>query len=276
VSIAGWQNSVDTLPNDCNDICKIVMLDNCAISHCFTTTDCVAAAYSVAYAEYENIVKAYCKARDAGGMTISNDWYMTVYNDPNWTPSSLEAVASSSKSAAGGIAEFELSIEAFNDFFNLTAEETPSKPSPEKRRSVRPRQQDGDTFHHLYSELSVINPSVRFQASGILSSGVTQTWSFTEEHSSTVSVSTEVGADLFSIFTASVSISVDQTYSESIQKGQSFTVGNCPNEAVVYYYPLFDHYGGWWSSNPDQEWSAWIPVAINGFAGGRFVTECLG
>jgi hypothetical protein len=104
-------------------------------------------------------------------------------------------------------------------------------------------------------------------------SGTTETWTTTNEFSSSVTTSAEMGVN-FEIFAASISLSVTQETSYSYSTSMTFDASTeCAlgQRAVVYFYPLFDKYMGKFSDS-DTVYNIWIPLE------GQYErdTECLG
>jgi hypothetical protein len=132
------------------------------------------------------------------------------------------------------------------------------------------------TWTNIATSLNVKSDK-RDQLSAASSSGSTQQWSTTEGFSSSVTSTVEVGASFFDIFSASVSISVSFEYSESFTETLTFDPsGRCDKNqrAILYMYPLFDRYTGWYSDNPGQEIDWFIPVpGPNNY---EIAVECLG
>jgi hypothetical protein len=117
----------------------------------------------------------------------------------------------------------------------------------------------------------------RDQLSPSSGSGASQQWSTSEGYSSTVSSSVEVGASFFDIFSASVSVGVEFTHEQEYTETLIFDPsGRCdPNQrAILYLYPLFDRFSGYYSDAPEEIIDWYIPVAPpNNY---EFVVECLG
>jgi hypothetical protein len=85
-----------------------------------------------------------------------------------------------------------------------------------------------------------------------------------------------MGVNLFEIFSASVSITVTQEFSVSYTETLVFDPsGRCDpaQDAVLYFYPLFDQYVGIFSGD-STEYTIEIPVeGANNYA---IDVECLG
>ena len=222
------------------------------------------------FLEYHSIVKAFCEPQFAGGETTPDVQAIQfkAYNNPGFS-GLLNEIASPETVGNGKVLRYQLSIEDVEALDEVASAE-------DVARDLQVRQEDGDSFSLICVSENVIKPDDRYQASPILSSGTEASWSFSESLTVGVSVSTEIGASLFEVFSASVSIEVSMEHTETIEKGMSFTVGNCPGEGVVYYYPLYTKYVGSWSSAPNRAWEAFIPMNQGDFVAGRFVTECLG
>lgn len=225
------------------------------------------------YSLYEHNIKSWCEPQNAGGQTRpSNGIFASAYNDPDWIPggqlNSLQAFNAKTKTMDNGQKQVRMSVEEFREWSNVTSEQ------PMEARHVTKRQDD--EWNSLLTFRNVARDGYREQASGRLSSGVTQTWSFTETISFTTSTSAEMGVSLWEIFSASMSVETSETHSEAAQSGLSFTSGDCPDQGIVYFVPLWNQYVGYWSSDPDTEITVWIPQALGDFVDGSFETECLG
>lgn len=86
-----------------------------------------------------------------------------------------------------------------------------------------------------------------------------------------------MGASFFDIFSASVSLSVSFEHYEEFTQTLTFDPSNrCDpaQRAILYLYPLFDKFTGYYSDKPDEIIEWFIPVAPpNNY---EFVVECLG
>jgi hypothetical protein len=122
-----------------------------------------------------------------------------------------------------------------------------------------------------------VTTNERDQLSATSGSGASQQWATSEGYSSTVSSSVEVGASFFDIFSASVSIGVSFEHSETFTETLIFDpTGRCdPDQrAILYLYPLFDRFSGYYSDDEDEIIDWYIPVAPpNNY---EFQVECLG
>jgi hypothetical protein len=108
------------------------------------------------------------------------------------------------------------------------------------KRDNKQKRQDSVTI--ISNRYMVRKPGERYQASNILSSGIEEGWAFTESLSIGVQVSVGVSASFFSLFTAEASITTTFEHTESVSKTETFTVGDCPGDAIMYWVPLFDYY----------------------------------
>ena len=102
------------------------------------------------------------------------------------------------------------------------------------------------------------------------------TWEESSSYSINVGVTAGVSASLFEIFSASMEISTG--YEETYSAGSSLTynTGSCPQNANIYYAPVFTMYEGYWSNDQDTIIEIWVARTVNGNLGGRFITECVG
>ena len=122
-----------------------------------------------------------------------------------------------------------------------------------------------------------VTTSTRDQISPSSGSGVTQEYTTTESFRTSIESSVEIGANFFEVISASVSISFG--YEESMSYASTVKLdptGRCePNQrGILYMYPHFDEYLGYFTDNPDEEVEWFVPVAppINY----RVEMECLG
>lgn len=94
--------------------------------------------------------------------------------------------------------------------------------------------------------------------------GVENQWSVSEGYSVGISSTVEVGGSFFELFSASVSITISAEYTQSYTETLTFNpAGKCdPDQtAVLYMYPLFDKYVGFYSNDPYTNVEWYIPVA---------------
>ncbi|KAH8175622.1 hypothetical protein LIA77_04040 [Sarocladium implicatum] len=287
--VADWEGNSDYINNDGMAHCLVYGRSeggNCLAHVCFYSEADLGASKTILYAWYDGILKRWCKDKNLGGRVSGNDdtYSLAVWNNPDFTgsrmaaPADMRDFAISQKTNENGITETKLSLDDFNKLFNATEAAEPKVKSRRalRKEAIAARQEEDDDFDMLYIEKSVAKDGERFQASNKLSSGAEETWSFSETKSVSVSTTAGVSAGLWDIFSVSAEITTTQENSETVQSGMTFKVGTCPDSAIVYWVPLWDHYVGYWSSDPDTEWHAWIPTAKDDYAAGEWQTECLG
>jgi hypothetical protein len=107
-------------------------------------------------------------------------------------------------------------------------------------------------------------------------SGSGQQWTTTEGFSTSIESSIELGANFLQVFSASVFISVayeSTSYAETLTFDPS---GKCDwtQHAIMYMYPLFDKYLGYFTDNPNEDVEWFVPVASP--TNHRIEVECLG
>ncbi|KAL2204565.1 hypothetical protein CC79DRAFT_1372567 [Sarocladium strictum] len=272
----GWRDAtpgIDVIDNDqdgsCSNICRSYTKSdnskNCEISVCFYTETCVSAAQSDFVAVYDNIMKQYCKPLDAGATYTGGDIEYFAWLNPDYVPPSTGDKRDVLERDVAGLT---MSTDAFEERLNATARQPDEAHQKDKR--------DDDTWVTISVSKSVGKDGDRRQASSILSSGSKESWSFSETETVSVSTSIEMGAG-WEIFTASVGITTEQSYSTTIESGQQFTSGNCPKGGIVYYVPLWTNYLGYWESNENEVISVWIPETNGkGKSVGKFETDCVG
>lgn len=250
-----WEG--DTTPlGDCGDNgkCTAWTKAGCQMGYCPTTDGCVAVSYNQFPTAYR-LIKSWCMPDDLGGRNDLNVGYFQVMLNRN------------NKKFRRGIAdpvyEQQLTREEYDELFgnNNTA-------AVNNKRDT--------TYTNYLTQKGVTKDGLRYQASQEMDAGTEQTWSEATSVSVSVSVTAGVSVGFFEIFTASMEISTSYEETHTITKQLTFTSGDCPGSAIVYWEPLFDKYTGAFSDQPDVTQEIWVSRTFQGEAEGRFVTDCIG
>jgi hypothetical protein len=278
IAATGWRDDPsgyvnnDGLGRACRSFTTEDHSINCWLLVCFPRETYSEVRYASLSTWYD-MGKDACEPLDAGSRVpgqIELD-HLRVRNDPDFSREVLQQVALSYE-VKDGVVHTTIPYDIIEELDrNDTFAETPGTSEKAKRQG------DDDRWISVNSATSITNPSERYQASGRLSGGVQQTWSFSETTTVGISTTVEMGVG-WEIFTASVGITTSYEHSETVESGLTFTV-ECDEaeEGVVWYYPLFNWYEGFWASDPNENIEVWIPRGgDNDFVQGRFVTECLG
>lgn len=264
--VESWQGHFDTPVGECvQDMCYFrgdADVGNCIVFVCYLQNDCEAISHDKAWAEYIAL-KSICEPQDAGGrINLQEHYTVAAYNDPDWTGPGLRALANWTTDNNDGTISGMISLE---DLEALYIQE----------QEAKAKRQEGD-FTLLMKSTAVTKDGEKYQVSSILSPGVEQSWDFEETITIGMEMSFGLDAGFWESFTASMGLSFSMEYSTSVKQGIKYSTGSCPDEGLVYYYPLFDHYYGYFGDNAADREDIWIPRELDGFTDGRFSTECLG
>jgi uncharacterized membrane protein len=141
---------------------------------------------------------------------------------------------------------------------------------------IAKRQEQGDWIN-LVTRQGVIQPGTRKRVNTIeLSPGVEMTWEDSSSYSVSVGVTAGVSAGLFEIFSASMEVTTGYEETYSAASSLKYNSGNCPQNANIYYAPIFTMYEGVWSNDQDNAVEIWVLQTVNGNLEWRFITECVG
>lgn len=260
----GWEGSTEALRNDCEPKRHTFFLPdrNCQITYDQPSSDCLAAPVS-ALATNFGIIDEWCN-RNMGGLGGSHGNLAVGVNERfNPGPSDVELLGSGAVRASYSLEEDEPLVA--NDTSRV--HDRQAQDSPVKRQ--------GGEWHTQLSGV-IIRRESRRRVSNILSTGVTQSWTFSETITESTTVSVDMGVDLFGVFSSSVGVDTTLEHSETVESGMEYTVGHCPEgEGWVYWEPVVDWWSGYFTDDPDTIIDIWIPRELNGYADGRFGTQCL-
>ena len=123
------------------------------------------------------------------------------------------------------------------------------------------------------SRFNTVRPGERFQASNILASSVTESWQFEESLSVGIGISGEVSGEIWEEITGAIGIDLSLDSSITVRRGMKFTSGDCPGDAVVYWHPLYDYYDVMFNDGSRED--VWISINLNGYAAGKWGTDCI-
>ncbi|KAF2828115.1 hypothetical protein CC86DRAFT_405127 [Ophiobolus disseminans] len=215
------------------------------------------------------LIKQWCEPDKAGGQSpgpgASN--IVMALNNPDYAPSRRVR-----RATRGGLVVKQMTIEEFKALVEKAKQVNIDQLVPPTRRSQLNKRASWINFGTTKN----VRSSERSRLSAIAGSGTGQEWSTTEGYSVSVSLSVGMEASLFSIFTASVSITTTLESSVSHTETVKFDPsGRCDpaQDAVLYYYPLYDYYLGQFDDS-DQQYEIRVPVeGANNFA---IDVECLG
>ena len=210
-----------------------------------------------------NILNQHCRVSELGGRTDDLNGFLEVINNADSKASDLTLNSVKTTHEKNGLIREDMSREDWDVLVALSLQ--PKKP---KRQDV--------TWTTVLQKLGIAKENARIQVSQEMPPGVTETWTFTEGHSTSVSFSVGVSATLYGIFTAETSVTTTYEQSYSVAQGLSYTSGDCSSTGMVYWIPVYDLYQGFFSDNPNQMIDVWIPKELNDKAQGRFETVCLG
>jgi len=279
----GWENAVkgvDVVDNMEDGVCKSICKRftkagdsaNCELAICFKTDECVTAPQSEFVKIYNDVLKKWCEPKKLGGKYTASQTveYWAVVN-PDYQP---PATGDKRDVLGRGIDQNNLSPGLYEELVNATAHQT-------EEAHDRNAKREDDKWVTVSISRNVAKDGDREKASTILDSGTTQTWSFSGTKTRSTSTSAE-GGFAWAVFSLSAGVTTEESYSTSIESGMQFTKGDCPQNAVVYFVPLWTHYYGFWESDESTLIDIWIPESAGSFkdgtdkTAGKFETQCIG
>lgn len=194
---------------------------NCVVQWCPEGPD-VRESFSGIGGDY-NILSLDCRPQGAGGGSgREGAWTLQVFNNQDYDPSTSkrDAVPDPSTSKRDAVPEISWA----------------GGPPSRKRQA-----QDDTGFTLVVTSRSVEREGI--QISGGQPAGGEYMLIETDEKSTSVSVSTEVGAGFYEFFSASVGTSVTAEQSTSNTIGISLKIAcDAPQRGQVFWYPLYDVY----------------------------------
>ncbi|RBR25210.1 uncharacterized protein FIESC28_01945 [Fusarium coffeatum] len=270
----GWRPGVPTeITRNCNrdtDIeldCMTWSYGSCQFGQCFPGEECQGTDHGMMWARHRN-VEDFCRPDDLGGrFTSDGGQFFEVIRYLGARAGRRRSLTVEKKGYS--LAEYE---RRFGEQHDVKF----SKVIDANALEIVKRQDQGE-WTNLISRQGVIKPGTRHRVNTIeLSPGIDMTWEESSSYSISVGVTAGVSASLFEIFSASMEISTG--YEETYSAGSSLTynTGNCPQNANIYYAPVFTMYEGYWSNDQDTLVEIWVAQTVNGNLEGRFITECVG
>ncbi|KAI5364593.1 hypothetical protein Slin15195_G041310 [Septoria linicola] len=183
-------------------------------------------------------------------------------------------------SGAGGVASlynaggdiyvsiYSMSSPPANSLQTIPAEDVEAKKNKKTKR-------ENTSWNTVFTVENATPEQYRQQVLDALPGG--STWSITTESSQTSSIesTTELSADLFSLFSATQSISVG--YEETLTYSTTQDIpNNCGNDqtGTLYWYPLYTEYRGGWSPDGPSPATIYVPNKNGDSASGVFRVLC--
>jgi hypothetical protein len=251
---------------DMDSECLVYYQGSCQIAHCLTGTECTGTSEGQ-ITTFKTIVESQCRRDDLGGrFTDRPDSYFEIIRYTG-VPGRLRRSLPFGKKGYS-LAEYERRFGKNRDVvFSKVIDQDDDK--VEKRQSGE--------WINLVTRQGVIKPGERQRVnSNELAPGIDFTWEESSSYTIEVGATAGVSASLFEIFSASMEVST--SYSETFTAGSSlkYNSGNCPNNANVYYAPVYTMYEGIFSDDESTTYEIWVPQTVNGVLEGRFVVECVG
>ncbi|KAG8350134.1 hypothetical protein FVEN_g11724 [Fusarium venenatum] len=244
--------------------CLVYYEGSCQIAQCFTSDACVGTSEGLMVTS-KKIVESQCRRDDLGGrFTDGPNKYFEIIRYTGIPSPRRRSVP---------FGQEEYSLAEYERIFGKDRDIAFSKVIDQDDGKVEKR--DGKWIN-LVTRQGVIKPGERKRVNANeLAPGIEQTWEESSSYSIEVGATAGVSAGLFKIFEASVQISTSYTESFSAGSSLKYSSGNCPNNANVYYAPVYTMYEGKFSDR-DGTYKIWVPRNVNGVLEGRFVVECVG
>ncbi|GKU06872.1 hypothetical protein FLAG1_08703 [Fusarium langsethiae] len=246
--------------------CLVYYQGLCQVAQCLTGSECIGTSEG-RMATSKTIVESQCRRDDLGGRVTDNpNMYFEIIRYTG-VPGRLRRSLPFGKKSYS-LAEYERRFGKDRDVvFSKVIDQDNDK--VEKRQSGE--------WINLVTRQGVIKPGERQRVnSNELAPGIDFTWEESSSYTIEVGATAGVSASLFEIFSASMEVST--SYSETFTAGSSlkYNSGNCPNNANVYYAPVYTMYEGIFSDDESTTYEIWVPQTVNGVLEGRFVVECVG
>ncbi|KAG8665386.1 hypothetical protein FPOAC2_10461 [Fusarium poae] len=249
---------------DLDGECSVFYEGSCQIAQCLLGDKCIGTSEGLMVTS-KKIVESQCRRYDLGGRFTDGPSKFFEIIRYTGVPSRRR------RSAPSGREEYTLA--EYERIFGKDRDVSFSKVIDQDETKVDKRDAKWINF---VTRQGVIKPGERKRVnSNELAPGIEQTWEESSSYSIEVGATAGVSAGLFKIFEASVEISTSYTESFSAGSSLKYSSGNCPNNANVYFAPVYTMYEGKFTDR-DGTQKIWVPQHVNGVLEGRFVVECVG
>ncbi|RFN52130.1 hypothetical protein FIE12Z_3682 [Fusarium flagelliforme] len=247
--------------------CMTWYYGNCQFAQCFPGDECQGTDEGMMWSSRLTI-ENFCRPDDLGGRETSSAGQFFEVIRYLGTPARHRRSLSVEKKA--------YSLTEYERLFGKDHDVKFSKVIDANDSEIVKRQDEGE-WTNLLTRQGVIKPGTRERVNTIeLSPGIEMTWEESSSYSVNVGVTAGVSAGLFEIFSASMEVTTGYEETYSAASSLKYDSGNCPQNANIYYAPIFTVYEGYWSNDQDNLVEIWVLQTVNGNLEGRFITECVG